>query len=83
MAKKGFTRAFGMRVYALIIQVFSRSYLSQVGGGWKWRKDRSQFSSNITIVTSARTDEEARFLLERLGIPFQRKDETAQIGAIG
>ena len=41
------------------------------------------YGMNITIVTSAKTDEEARFLLERLGIPFQRKDETAQIGAIG
>lgn len=38
---------------------------------------------NITIVTSARTDEEARFLLTRLGMPFQRKEEAAHVGAIG
>ncbi|MGQ9921262.1 MAG: 50S ribosomal protein L5, partial [Desulfobacca sp.] len=26
---------------------------------------------NITIVTTAKTDEEARFLLRRLGMPFR------------
>ncbi|MBF0528966.1 MAG: 50S ribosomal protein L5 [Deltaproteobacteria bacterium] len=28
---------------------------------------------NITIVTSAKTDEEARFLLQELGMPFRRQ----------
>ncbi|MFI5354853.1 MAG: 50S ribosomal protein L5, partial [Desulfobaccales bacterium] len=27
---------------------------------------------NITIVTSARTDEESKFLLKLLGMPFRR-----------
>ena len=35
------------------------------------------YGMNVTIVTSAKSDEEARFLLDRLGMPFQRKEETA------
>ena len=31
---------------------------------------------NITIVTSARTDEEARFLLSELGMPFRKGGQT-------
>ncbi len=30
---------------------------------------------NVTIVTSARTDQEARFLLAGLGMPFAKKEE--------
>lgn len=35
------------------------------------------YGMNVTIVTTAKTDEEARFLLDRLGMPFQRREETA------
>ena len=36
---------------------------------------------NITIVTSAATDDEGRALLAKLGMPFkQQKTETAQPG---
>jgi len=35
------------------------------------------YGMNVTIVTTAKTDEEARFLLGRLGMPFQRKEEAA------
>ncbi len=41
------------------------------------------YGMNITIVTTAGTDEEARFLLGRLGMPFQRREETARVGAAG
>lgn len=30
---------------------------------------------NVTIVTTARTDAEARFLLEKLGMPFARREQ--------
>ncbi|MFQ5737902.1 MAG: 50S ribosomal protein L5 [Acidobacteriota bacterium] len=30
---------------------------------------------NVTLVTSAKTDEEARFLLSALGMPFAKKEE--------
>lgn len=33
------------------------------------------YGMNITIVTSAETDEEARFLLAQMGMPFQRAEE--------
>jgi large subunit ribosomal protein L5 len=32
---------------------------------------------NICVVTSARTNEEAKFLLEQFGMPFRRKDKVA------
>ncbi|MEJ2078594.1 MAG: 50S ribosomal protein L5 [Acidobacteriota bacterium] len=41
------------------------------------------YGMNITLVTSARTDEESRFLLERLGMPFQRREEAARAGVVG
>jgi large subunit ribosomal protein L5 len=33
------------------------------------------YGMNISIVTTARTDEEARFLLEQMGMPFQKREE--------
>jgi large subunit ribosomal protein L5 len=33
------------------------------------------YGLNITIVTSAQSDEEGRFLLTQLGMPFQKRDE--------
>ncbi|HRR27662.1 MAG TPA: hypothetical protein P5300_13310, partial [Acidobacteriota bacterium] len=36
------------------------------------------YGMNITMVTTARTDEEARFLLDRLGMPFQRREGGVQ-----
>lgn len=33
------------------------------------------YGLNISIVTTARTDEESRFLLKALGMPFAKKDE--------
>lgn len=33
------------------------------------------YGMNITVVTTAKSDEEARFLLERLGMPFQKREE--------
>lgn len=33
------------------------------------------YGLNITIVTTAKTDEESRFLLAQMGMPFQRKEE--------
>lgn len=33
------------------------------------------FGMNVTIVTTAGTDEEARFLLAQLGMPFARREE--------
>jgi large subunit ribosomal protein L5 len=33
------------------------------------------YGMNITIVTTAKTDEEGRFLLELMGMPFQKREE--------
>ncbi len=33
------------------------------------------YGMNITVVTTAKTDEEARFLLDQLGMPFQKREE--------
>jgi large subunit ribosomal protein L5 len=33
------------------------------------------YGLNITIVTTARTDEEGRVLLEKMGMPFQKKEQ--------
>jgi len=33
------------------------------------------YGMNITIVTTAKTDEEGRFLLAKLGMPFMRRNE--------
>ncbi|GAB4244666.1 MAG: 50S ribosomal protein L5 [Acidobacteriota bacterium] len=40
------------------------------------------YGMNITIVTTAKTDEEARFLLEQLGMPFQRRESGARAAAV-
>ena len=32
---------------------------------------------NICVVTTARTNEEAKFLLEQFGMPFRRKEKAA------
>lgn len=40
------------------------------------------YGMNITIVTTAETDEEARFLLEQLGMPFQRRESGARATAV-
>ena len=39
--------------------------------------DRSQFTQgmNITIVTTANSNDEGRLLLKEMGMPFQRPDE--------
>ncbi len=38
------------------------------------------YGMNITIVTSANTDEEARYLLRQMGMPYQRdEDETGPV----
>jgi large subunit ribosomal protein L5 len=39
------------------------------------------YGMNITIVTTAKTDEEGRFLLEQLGMPFQKKEERSIVAA--
>ncbi len=33
------------------------------------------YGMNVTIVTTAKTDEEGRFLLELMGMPFQKREE--------
>jgi large subunit ribosomal protein L5 len=33
------------------------------------------FGLNVTFVTTASTDEEGRYLLRQLGMPFERRDE--------
>lgn len=38
------------------------------------------YGMNITIVTSANTDEEAKFLLGQMGMPYQRDEETDPAG---
>jgi len=40
------------------------------------------YGMNITIVTTAKTDEEARFLLRQLGMPFQKREERSVAAAV-
>lgn len=41
------------------------------------------YGMNITIVTTANTDEEASFLLSQMGMPYQRDEQDAQSAAGG
>ena len=40
------------------------------------------YGLNITIVTTAETDEEGRFLLTKMGMPFQRREQDSAVVAI-
>lgn len=39
------------------------------------------YGMNITVVTTARTDAEARYLLEQMGMPFEKREERGAAAA--